>query len=106
MSHIPSRIDSAAMAVALVGVIMAVCKSEFSWIVILVGAGLSALVRLYVRARTTDRNQMRLMAVHLFASVALMLTAYLLYAEKRYWIIPTAVAAAVELYVSFRIRKD
>lgn len=98
--------DTLAMAVALAGVVMAVLRIDYAWIVIAAGAGVACLVRLFVRARTTDKNQARLLGVHLFAAALLLLTAYLLYAEKRYWILATAIAAVVELYVSFRLKKS
>ncbi len=99
------RIDSMAMAVALIGVIMAVLKLEYSWAVIGAGALVSFFMRLYLRAKMTDRNAMRLMAVHMFASVALLASAYIIYSERRYWIIPVVICAVVELYVSFRVRQ-
>ncbi len=100
------RIDSAAMAVALIGVILAVLKIHISWAVIAAGALTSFFIRLFIRAKMKDKNAMRLMSVHMFAMVALLAAAYIIYSERRYWIIPVLVCALVELYVSLRMRRS
>jgi len=93
------------MSVAFVGVVAFVFGFEYGWMVLGAGAFALFLVRLYVRAKTTDKGQMRLLSILMFGAVLLLGSSYLMYSGKHYWVIPLLIDAVVELYVSFRMRE-
>lgn len=97
-------LQNVAMAVALVGVIAHVLEFPYGWTILAVAAFMLFLVRLYIRARTTNQGTMRLLSILMFGAVLLMGAAYLMYAGKHYWVLPLLIDALIELYVSFRLK--
>ncbi len=97
-------LQNVAMAIALVGVIAHVLEFSYGWAILAVAAFMLFLVRLYIRARTTDKNAMRLLSILMFGAVLLMGAAYLIYSGRHYWVLPILIDALVELYVSFRLK--
>lgn len=104
MNKTISIIHSVSMGVALVGVIAFIMGFEYGWCVLACGAFALFLVRLYMRAKTTDRNQMRLVSIMMFGAVLLFAASYLMYSGRHYWVLPLLIDAVVELYVSYRMR--
>lgn len=104
MNKTISMLHSLSMGVAFVGVISYILGFEYGWVALAIGALVLFMVRLYVRARTTDKNQMRLLSIMMFGAVLLLSAAYLMYSGRHYWVIPLMIDALVELYVSYRMR--
>lgn len=93
-----------AMLVALAGVVAHIVGFGYGWLMLAIGAGAMFIVRLYIRARLTDKNAMRQTGMLMFGAVVLIAAAYLMYSGRRYWVIPLLIDAAVELYISFRLK--
>ncbi len=97
-------LQNVAMAVALIGVIAYVFGFAWGWAILAVAAFVLAMARLFIRARITDKNAMRLASILMFGAVLLLASAYLMYSGKHYWVLPLLIDALIELYVSFRLK--
>lgn len=94
-----------AMVTTLTGVILHILGISAGIYCMLAGAALLFFVRLYMRAKATDKKLMRLLSIMMFGATLLICSALMIYSGKRYWVIPLLVDAVVELYVSFRMEK-
>lgn len=103
MTKLIPKIIIVAMYAALISVFLYIIGIEYAWLALAISATLMFLGRLYLRARETDRNTMRLLSIQLFSSVMLLASAYLMYTSRRYWVIPLLITSAVEFYISFRL---
>ena len=94
-----------AMFVVIAGVLIYTIGYNIGWAIIAGGAFALILIRLFARAKATDKLQMRHITILLFGAALLLGTSYLMKEEKSYWVIPLLCDAVIELYVSFRLGK-
>lgn len=106
MTNKISLIATVAMYAALVAVVLHLASFSWAWMALAASAVVLFLCRLYIRARETNRNIMRLLSIQLFSAALMLASAYLIYTLRKYWILPLVISSVVELYVSFRIGKE
>ncbi len=97
------------MVIYAVGVLLKVVDIYEAWILALVGSLLLAFVRVYDRAKSdTKKNSRptRIPAILIFSSTLMIASAHFMYGNKSYWVLPVAIAAALELYASYRMPKE
>ena len=104
MKKVVSALQNIAMVIAFVGIIAFILDFSYGWLILAVAAFVLFMVRLFIRARLTNKNDMRLMSILMFGAVLLLGASYLMYVGKHYWVIPLLIDALVELYVSFRLK--
>lgn len=104
MSHKVNFIHNIAMVLVLIGTLLYTIGQEFGWMIEGIGAFTLVLTRLYMRAKTTDRNLMRQYSIMMFGAILLLGAAYLMQNHKQYWILPILIDSIIELYISYRIR--
>lgn len=98
-----NTIHTISMGLAIVGVVLQIVLGDWGW-VILAAASLSLFfTRLFMRAKTTDKNSMRQLSILLFGAVLLLGSAYLMYSGRRYWVVPLIIDSVLELYISLRM---
>lgn len=91
------------LTIAFAGVIIFTIGYHFGWMVLLTGAMFLIFVRLYSRAKATDKSLMRLLTILIFGAAMLLGAAYLMKEGKSYWLLPLLIDTVVEFYVSFRL---
>ena len=102
LSHVAAN---AAMPLILAGALLLVLNVPYAWSPLLIGGVALAIVRIRQRLRQArTANATRLHTILLFSSALMILTSYLAYSGRNYWILPLAISAAIELYASFRPR--
>ena len=106
MTNKISLVATVAMYAVLIAVVLHLAGFDWAWMALAASALVLFLCRLYIRARETNRNLMRLLSIQMFSAALMLAAAYLIYTSRRYWILPLVISSAVELYVSFRISKE
>lgn len=106
MTNKISLVATVAMYAVLIAVVLHLAGFGWAWMALAASALVLFLCRLYIRARETNRNLMRLLSIQMFSAALMLAAAYLIYTSRRYWILPLVISSAVEFYVSFRISKE
>lgn len=88
---------------ALCGVVLFLFGVFCGWMVLGISALLLFLVRLFMRAKTTNKLLMRHLSILMFGAGFLLGGAYLMSEGKSYWVIPLVIDAVIECYISFRL---
>lgn len=98
-----NTIHTIAMGMAIVGVIAQIMMGNWGWIILAAAALALFFTRLFMRAKTTEKNAMRQLSILLFGAVLLLGAAYLMYESRKYWVVPLLIDSVLELYISLRM---
>ncbi|MCF0191489.1 MAG: hypothetical protein HUJ96_09540 [Marinilabiliaceae bacterium] len=94
-----------ALIAYLGGVIFQIALFPQSWILCLAGGFMVACLRIYERAKESKNpsaKATRIPAIQLFSTGIMILSSYLMFTHKGYWLLAVLIVAVLELYASFR----
>nr|WP_321453389.1 hypothetical protein [uncultured Carboxylicivirga sp.] len=93
------------MALVFFGVLMAVTKVEYSYLVLLIGSLPIIGVRIYNRIVGREENH-RIFSILIYSSLFLLPASWALFTNRTYWVVFIIMMVALDFYASFRrIRK-
>lgn len=93
-----------AMTAGIIGAVAFTLGGYWGWAPLLACGLMLFFLRLHHRMHEDDFKTRRLYSILMFSSVALCATAYLMMEQKRFWLIPLMISAALELYCSLRAK--
>jgi len=102
-----SRLQYLGMVVILVGLILKVNDIPQAIYIYSVGVIPVLVLRIYIVVTGTDENyeNHRKNVILAISSIFLASAAVVMYLDLAWWIVPITIAAAIDLYMSFRVKK-
>jgi len=103
MNKILVRLQYLGMIVLLIGLLLKLNDISSSFYIYSAGVIFFIVSRIYIVIKNKQENY-RKDFIFLISGFLLVLSAIVMYMELSWWIVPIASAAAIELYMSFRMK--